>query len=48
MDKILEIRMNELLIVFPDGDFVLGPERLVRVASEAGKLISNVKANLSS
>ena len=43
MDSILGIGMNELLIVFLLAAIILGPERLSRVAREAGKLIHNVK-----
>ncbi len=48
MDSIFGIGMNELIIVFLLATIVLGPERLVRVAREAGKLIRNVKAYFSS
>jgi len=48
MDKILGIGMNELLIIFVLATIVLGPERLVRVAREAGKLIRNLKSYTSS
>lgn len=40
--------MNELLIIFVLATIVLGPERLVRVAREAGKLIRNLKSYTSS
>jgi sec-independent protein translocase protein TatA len=48
MDSIFGIGMNELVIIFLLAAIVLGPERLVRVAREAGKLIRNVKAYFSS
>jgi len=48
MDSIFGIGMNELIIVFLLATIVLGPERLVRVAREAGKLVRNVKGYLSS
>ena len=48
MDSIFGIGMNELIIVFLLATIVLGPERLVRVAREAGKFIRNVKGYLSS
>ena len=43
MDSILGIGMNELLIIFLLAGIILGPERLFRLAREAGKLIRNVK-----
>jgi len=43
MDSILGIGMNELLIIFLLAGIILGPERLSRLAREAGKLIRNVK-----
>jgi sec-independent protein translocase protein TatB len=48
MDNILGIGMNELIIIFLLAAIVLGPERLARVAREAGKLIRNLKAYFSS
>ena len=48
MDNILGIGANELLIIFILAAIVLGPERLVRVALEAGKLIRNLKNYSSS
>jgi Tat protein translocase TatB subunit len=48
MDSIFGIGMNELVIIFLLAAIVLGPERLVRVAREAGKLIRNLKAYFSS
>ena len=48
MDRILGIGTNELLIVFLLAVIVLGPERLVRVAQKAGKLVRNLKAYSSS
>ncbi len=48
MDNIFGIGMNELIIIFVLAAIVLGPERLARVAREAGKHIRNLKAYLSS
>jgi Tat protein translocase TatB subunit len=48
MDSIFGIGMNELVIIFLLAAIVLGPERLVRVAREAGKFIRNLKAYFSS
>lgn len=48
MDSIFGIGMNELIIVFLLATIVLGPERLVRMAREAGKLVRNLKGYLSS
>jgi sec-independent protein translocase protein TatB len=48
MDNILGIGMNELVVIFILAAIVLGPERLARVAREAGKLIRNLKAYFSS
>jgi len=48
MDNILGIGMNELIVIFLLAAIVLGPERLVKVAREAGKLIRNLKAYVSS
>jgi len=48
MDSIFGIGMNELVIIFLLAAIVLGPERLVRVAREAGKLIRNLKAYFAS
>ena len=48
MDSILGIGMNELIIIFLLAAIVLGPERLVRVAREAGKLARNLKNYTSS
>ncbi len=44
MDNIFGIGMNELIIIFVLAGIVLGPERLARVAREAGKHIRNLKA----
>jgi sec-independent protein translocase protein TatB len=46
--KIFDIGQNELLIVALLAIIVLGPERLVKVAREAGKLIKNIKSYFSS
>ncbi|HKZ44823.1 MAG TPA: twin-arginine translocase TatA/TatE family subunit [Anaerolineales bacterium] len=43
MDSIFGIGMNELIIVFLLAGIILGPERLSKMAREAGKLIRNVK-----
>jgi sec-independent protein translocase protein TatB len=43
MDSILGIGMNELVIIFLLAGIILGPERLAKMAREAGKLIRNVK-----
>ncbi|PJH75890.1 MAG: hypothetical protein CO064_04205 [Anaerolineae bacterium CG_4_9_14_0_8_um_filter_58_9] len=48
MDNILGIGMNELVVIFLLAAIVLGPERLARVARQAGKLIRNLKAYFSS
>ena len=48
MDNIFGIGMNELIVIFLLAAIVLGPERLARVAREAGKLIRNLKAYFSS
>jgi len=47
-NNIFGIGMNELLIIFVLAAIVLGPERLARVAREAGKHIRNLKAYFSS
>jgi sec-independent protein translocase protein TatB len=38
------VGLNELLVVALLAAIVLGPERMVRVAREAGKLVRNLKA----
>ena len=43
MDSILGVGMNELIIIFLIAGIILGPERMLRLAREAGKLIRNVK-----
>jgi sec-independent protein translocase protein TatB len=48
MDSILGIGMNELIVIFILAAIILGPERLVRVAREAGKFIRNIKNYFSS
>ena len=48
MDNIFGIGMNELIVIFLLAAIVLGPERLARVARQAGKLIRNLKAYFSS
>ena len=45
---IFGVGSNELLIVALLAVIVLGPERLVKVAREAGKLVRSVKAYFSS
>ncbi len=47
-NNIFGIGMNELLIIFVLAAIVLGPERLAKVAREAGKHIRNLKAYFSS
>ncbi|HVN15899.1 MAG TPA: Sec-independent protein translocase protein TatB [Anaerolineales bacterium] len=42
------IGTNELVVIFLLAAIVLGPERLARMAREAGKLIRNFKAYFSS
>jgi Tat protein translocase TatB subunit len=46
--NIFGIGMNELVVIFLLAAIVLGPERLARVAREAGKHIRNIKAYFSS
>ena len=48
MDNIFGIGMNELIVIFLLAAIVLGPERLARVARQAGKLIRNLKAYFNS
>jgi sec-independent protein translocase protein TatB len=48
MDNIFGIGMNELIVILLLAGIVLGPERLARMAREAGKLIRNLKAYVSS
>ena len=45
---IFGVGSNELLIIILLAVIVLGPERLVKVAREAGKLVRSVKAYFSS
>lgn len=45
---IFGVGTNELLIIALLAVIVLGPERLVKVAREAGKLVRSVKAYFSS
>jgi Tat protein translocase TatB subunit len=47
-NNIFGIGMNELIIIFVLAAIILGPERLARVAREAGKHIRNLKAYFSS
>jgi Tat protein translocase TatB subunit len=47
-NNIFGIGMNELIIIFVLAAIVLGPERMVRVARQAGKHIRNLKAYFSS
>ena len=47
-NNIFGIGMNELVIIFVLAAIVLGPERLARVAREAGKHVRNLKAYFSS
>jgi Tat protein translocase TatB subunit len=47
-NNIFGIGMNELIIIFVLAAIILGPERLARVAREAGKHVRNLKAYFSS
>ncbi|MCC6956546.1 MAG: twin-arginine translocase subunit TatB [Anaerolineales bacterium] len=42
------IGTNELIVIFALAAIVLGPERLARAAREAGRLVRNLKAYVSS
>lgn len=46
--EILNIGGPELIVLMLLGVIVLGPERLARVAREAGKLVRNLKAYFQS
>jgi Tat protein translocase TatB subunit len=46
--NIFGIGMNELIVIFVLAGIILGPERLARVAREAGKFIRNLKGYFSS
>jgi sec-independent protein translocase protein TatB len=46
--EFLNIGGPELIVLMLLGVIVLGPERLARVAREAGKLVRNLKAYLQS
>jgi Tat protein translocase TatB subunit len=46
--NIFGIGMNELIVIFVLAGIVLGPERLARVAREAGKFIRNLKGYFAS
>jgi sec-independent protein translocase protein TatB len=46
--NIFGIGMNELIVIFVLAGIVLGPERIVRVAREAGKFIRNLKGYFAS
>ncbi len=48
MDRIFGIGMNELFVIFLIAVIVLGPERMLRTAREAGKLVRNLKAYFAS
>ena len=48
MDNIFGMGMNEVIVIFLLAAIVLGPERLARVAREAGKFIRNLKIYFSS
>jgi len=48
MDKVFGIGMNELIVIVLLATIILGPERLLRSAREAGKFIRNVKNYFSS
>ncbi len=43
-NNIFGIGTNELVVIFLLAAIVLGPERVARVAREAGKFIRNLKA----
>jgi sec-independent protein translocase protein TatB len=45
--NIFGIGMNELIIIFVLAAIVLGPERMIKVAREAGKHIRNLRAYFS-
>ncbi len=47
-NNIFGIGMNELIVIFVLAAIVLGPERITRVAREAGKFIRNLKGYFSS
>jgi Tat protein translocase TatB subunit len=46
--NIFGIGMNELIVIFVLAAIVLGPERMVKVARQAGKHIRNLKNYFSS
>jgi sec-independent protein translocase protein TatA len=46
--NIFGIGMNELIVIFVLAGIILGPERLARVAREAGKFIRNLKGYFAS
>jgi Tat protein translocase TatB subunit len=46
--NIFGIGMNELIVIVLLAAIVLGPERLARVAREAGKHVRNIKAYFNS
>lgn len=46
--EILNVGGPELIVLMLLGVIVLGPERLARVAREAGKLVRNLKAYFQS
>jgi sec-independent protein translocase protein TatB len=46
--EILGIGSTEFLVIMVLAAIVLGPERLARVAREAGKLVRNLKAYFNS
>jgi Tat protein translocase TatB subunit len=47
-NNIFGIGMNELIVIFVLAGIVLGPERIARVAREAGKFIRNLKGYFAS
>jgi Tat protein translocase TatB subunit len=47
-NNIFGVGMNELIVIFVLAGIVLGPERIARVAREAGKFIRNLKGYFAS
>jgi sec-independent protein translocase protein TatB len=46
-NNIFGIGMNELIVIFVLAGIVLGPERIARVAREAGKFMRNLRGYFS-